>query len=173
MQSLRYTAGYGALQRARDGGEVVIGGEGLPVARWALSDFDRDVMRRGLDGAAQILEAGGARKVYSSHAGWVSYEPGAATAAASRCSRRPTAAAGAQAQVTLGSFHLMGTARMGSSREDSVCDSDGEAWDVRGPVRGRRRGAADRPGGEPDGHDRGRGAQDRARDGGEARPEAA
>ena len=77
MQSLRYTAGYGALQRARDGGEVVIDGEGLPVARWALSDFDRDVMRRGLDGAAQILEAGGARKVYSSHAGWVSYEPGA------------------------------------------------------------------------------------------------
>ena len=131
MQSLRYTAGYGALQRARDGGEVVIDGEGLPVARWALSDFDRDVMRRGLDGAAQILEAGGARRVYSSHAGWVSYEPGrnggrgGLLEAADRCGW-------GTAQVTLGSFHLMGTARMGSSRDDSVCDSDGEAWDVRG-----------------------------------------
>jgi choline dehydrogenase-like flavoprotein len=131
MQSLRYTAGYGALQRARDGGEVVVGSDGLPVARWRLSDFDRDVMRRGLDGAARILEAGGARRVYSSHAGWVSYEPGrnggreSLLRAADRCGWGP-------AQVTLGSFHLMGTARMGSSREDSVCDSDGEAWDVHG-----------------------------------------
>jgi long-chain-alcohol oxidase len=131
MQSLRYTAGYGALQRARDGGEVVIDGEGLPVARWALSDFDRDVMRRGLDGAAQILEAGGARKVYSSHAGWVSYEPGANGGRASLLEAADRCGWG-QAQVTLGSFHLMGTARMGSSPSDSVCNPDGEAWDVSG-----------------------------------------
>ena len=132
MQSLRYTAGYGALQRARDGGEVVIDGEGLPVARWALSDFDRDVMRRGLDGAAQILEAGGARKVYSSHAGWVSYEPGAGNGGRASLLEAADRCGWGQAQVTLGSFHLMGTARMGSSRDNSVCDSDGEAWDVRG-----------------------------------------
>jgi choline dehydrogenase-like flavoprotein len=132
MQSLRYTAGYGALQRARDGGEVVIDGEGLPVARWALSDFDRDVMRRGLDGAAQILEAGGARKVYSSHAGWVSYEPGAGNGGRASLLEAADRCGWGQAQVTLGSFHLMGTARMGSSSSNSVCNSDGEAWDVRG-----------------------------------------
>jgi long-chain-alcohol oxidase len=131
MQSLRYTAGYGALQRARDGGEVVIDGEGLPVARWALSDFDRDVMRKGLDGAAQILEAGGARQVYSSHAGWVSYEPGR-NGGRARLLEAADRSGWGQAQVTLGSFHLMGTARMGSARDNSVCDSDGEAWDVRG-----------------------------------------
>ena len=131
MQSLRYTAGYGALQRARDGGEVVVGSDGLPTARWALSDFDRDVMRKGLDGAAQILEAGGARRVYSSHAGWVSYEPGRNGGRGSLLEAADRCGWGA-AQVTLGSFHLMGTARMGSSREDSVCDSDGEAWDVKG-----------------------------------------
>jgi choline dehydrogenase-like flavoprotein len=130
MQSLKYTAGYGALQRARDGGEVVVTEEGLPMPRWSLSDFDRDVMRHGLDGAAQILEAGGARRIYSSHAGWVSYEPGAnggrssLLEAADRCGWDA-------GQVTLGSFHLMGTARMGSSREDSVCDSSGETWDTR------------------------------------------
>ena len=33
-------------------------------------------MRKGLDGIAQILEAGGARRIYTTHAGWVSYEPG-------------------------------------------------------------------------------------------------
>jgi long-chain-alcohol oxidase len=129
MQSLRYTAGYGALQRARDGGEVVVGSDGLPTPRWALSDFDRDVMRRGLDGAAQILEAGGARRIYSSHAGWVSYEPGRNGGRESLLEAADRCGWGA-GQVTLGSFHLMGTARMGSSASDSVCNSDGETWDV-------------------------------------------
>jgi choline dehydrogenase-like flavoprotein len=130
MQSLRYTAGYGALQRARDGGEVVVGADGLPVPRWSLSDFDRSVMRHGLDGAAQILEAGGARRIFSSHAGWVAYEPGSdggragLLESADRCGWEA-------GQVTLGSFHLMGTARMGSSRDDSVCDANGQAWDTR------------------------------------------
>ena len=76
MQSLRYTGGFGILQRARDAGEVVVGPDGLPVPVWTLSAFDRDVMRKGLDGMAQILEAGGARRMYTSHAGWVSYDPG-------------------------------------------------------------------------------------------------
>jgi choline dehydrogenase-like flavoprotein len=131
MQSLRYTAGYGALQRARDGGEVVVGADGLPTPRWALSDFDRDVMRRGLDGAAQILEAGGARRIYSSHARWVSYEPGRNGGRESLLEAADRCGWGA-GQVTLGSFHLMGTARMGSSPSDSVCNSDGESWDVSG-----------------------------------------
>ncbi len=129
MQSLKYTAGYGALQRARDGGEVVVGADGLPTPRWSLSDFDRDVMRRGLDGAAQILEAGGARRIYSSHAGWVSYEPGRNGGRESLLEAADRCGWGA-GQVTLGSFHLMGTARMGSSASDSVCNSDGETWDV-------------------------------------------
>jgi long-chain-alcohol oxidase len=130
MQALRYTAGFGALQRARDAGEVVVGSDGLPTPRWALSGFDRDVMRKGLDGAAQILEAAGARRIYSSHAGWVSFDPGGDGGrerlldAADRCGWGP-------GQVTLGSFHLMGTARMGRSREGSVCDANGEAWDVK------------------------------------------
>jgi choline dehydrogenase-like flavoprotein len=130
MQSLRYTAGYGALQRARDGGEIVLNDEGLPVARWALSDFDRDVMRRGLAGAAELLEAGGARKVFSSHAGWVSYEPGNGDSRSSLLDAADRAGWDS-GQVTLGSFHLMGSARMGSSPSDSACNSDGESWDVK------------------------------------------
>ena len=131
MQSLRYTAGYGALQRARDGGEVVVGGDGLPTPRWALSDFDRDVMRRGSTGRRRSSRPA-ARGASTRRTPAGSRTSRGATAAARACSRRRTAAAGTPAQVTLGSFHLMGTARMGSSREDSVCDSDGEAWDVKG-----------------------------------------
>ncbi len=35
------------------------------------------------------------------------------------------------AQVTLGAFHLMGTAHMGAYRGSTVCDPAGEAWDAR------------------------------------------
>jgi len=33
--------------------------------------------------------------------------------------------------VTLGSFHLMGTAHMGADRATAVCDPTGEAWDAK------------------------------------------
>jgi long-chain-alcohol oxidase len=131
MQSLNHTAGFGCLMRARDPGEIEIGSDGLPTPRWALSDFDRDNMRRAMDGAAQILEAGGAKRIYSSHAGWVSYEPGE-DGARERWLEDADRAGWGAAQVTLGAFHIMGSARMGSSREDSVCAGDGQAWDCRG-----------------------------------------
>jgi choline dehydrogenase-like flavoprotein len=131
MQSLRHTAGFGCLMRTRDGGEIVTGEDGLPVATWELSEFDRQNMRRAADGAAQILEAGGAKRIYSSHAAWVSYEPGE-DGARERWLDEADRAGWGPAQVTLGAFHLMGTARMGSSREDSVCAPDGQAWDCKG-----------------------------------------
>jgi long-chain-alcohol oxidase len=131
MQALPYTAGYGCLQRTRDSGEVEVGRDGLPAPHWALSDFDREVMRKGLDGAAQILEAGGARRIYSSHAGWVSYEP-RRNGGRQRFLEDADRAGWGPGQVTLGAFHIMSSARMGSSREDSFCDSNGQSWDVKG-----------------------------------------
>ena len=128
MQSLRYTGGFGALQRARDAGEVVVGKDGLPAPIWNLSDFDRDVMRKGLDGMSQILEAGGARRIYTSHAGWVSYEPG--NGGREQMLKAADDYGWGPAQVTLGSFHLMGTAHMGADRGSTVCDPTGEAWDA-------------------------------------------
>ena len=126
MQSLRYTGGFGALQRARDAGEVVVGRDGLPAPIWSLSDFDRDVMRKGLDGMSQILEAGGARRIYTSHAGWISYDPG--NGGREEMLRAADDYGWGPAQVTLGSFHLMGTAHMGADRQRTVCDPTGEAW---------------------------------------------
>ncbi len=129
MQSLRYTGGFGALQRARDAGEVVVGKDGLPTPVWSLSDFDRDVMRKGLDGMSQILEAGGARRIYTSHAGWISYDPG--NGGREEMLRAADEYGWGPAQVTLGSFHLMGTAHMGADRQSTVCDPTGEAWNAK------------------------------------------
>ena len=129
MQSLRHTGGFGILQRARDAGEVVVGKDGLPAPIWNLSDFDRDVMRKGLDGMTQVLEAGGARRIYTSHAGWVSYDPG--NGGREQMLKAADDYGWGPAQVTLGSFHLMGTAHMSASRKDSVCDPTGETWDAK------------------------------------------
>ena len=129
MQSLRYTGGFGALQRARDAGEVVVGRDGLPAPVWNLSDFDRDVMRKGLDGMSQVLEAGGARRIYTSHAGWISYDP--ANGGRDQMLRAADDYGWGPAQVTLGSFHLMGTAHMGADRRTTVCDPTGEAWNAK------------------------------------------
>jgi long-chain-alcohol oxidase len=130
MQSLNHTAGFGCLMRVRGAGEVGVDSDGLPTVSWALSEFDRANMRRAMDGAAQILEAAGARRIYSSHAAWVAYEPGA-DGGRERWLAAADAAGWDAGQVTLGAFHIMGTAAMGTSRERSVCGPDGQTWDCR------------------------------------------
>ena len=67
MEALSHTLPIGVLLRDRDGGEVRVGRDGEPVVRYQLSDYDTSHLRTGIDGAAQILEAAGARRIFSSH----------------------------------------------------------------------------------------------------------
>ena len=53
-----------------------VGKDGNPVVKYRLSDYDVGHVRKGTDGAAQILEAAGAQRIFSSHSRFVSYEPG-------------------------------------------------------------------------------------------------
>ena len=76
MQALPHTLAIGVLLRDRDGGEVRVGRDGQPVVRYRLSDYDLGHLRAGIDGAAQILEAAGAQRIFSCHSRWVAYEPG-------------------------------------------------------------------------------------------------
>jgi choline dehydrogenase-like flavoprotein len=87
MQAMSHTCVFGILLRDRDGGEVRIDGDGEPVVRYRLSDYDRRHLRVGIEGAAEMLQ--------------------------------------------LGSFHLMGSARMGGSPATSACDPNAQTWDVR------------------------------------------
>lgn len=122
----------GVLLRERGGGEVKVGRDGEPVARYRLSDEDTRHVRTGLDGAAQILEAAGARRIVSAHSRLVSYEPARGS--------REAFLAGADAcgyaagRCVFFSFHLMGSARMGGSRDRSACGPEGETWDARNLV---------------------------------------
>jgi hypothetical protein len=68
--------GVGVFLRDRDGGEVRVGRDGEPVARYRLSDRDIKHVRIGIEGAARIMEAAGARRIVSGHTRLVAYEPG-------------------------------------------------------------------------------------------------
>jgi choline dehydrogenase-like flavoprotein len=130
MQGLSGSVPIGVLLRDRDGGEVRVGRDGEPVVRYQLSPFDTAHLRTGIDGAAQLLEAAGARRVFTSQNRWVSYDPGSSGSRERMMAEADTAGYGA-GQVILGSFHIMGSARVGGSPASAACDPTGQTWDVR------------------------------------------
>lgn len=131
MAKLPHLVPIGLLLRDTSEGEVRVGRDGEPVVHYRLNDVDIGHVRTGLDGAAQVLEAAGATSIFSAHKDWVSYEPGRGRGrqgfleAADRCGW-------GAGQCVFTSFHIMGSARMGGSERDSVCNPEGETWDVRG-----------------------------------------
>jgi long-chain-alcohol oxidase len=129
MEGMSSTVPMGVLLRDREGGEVRVGRDGEPIVRYKLSPFDADHLRTGIDGAAQIHEAAGARRIFSSHSKWVAYEPGSGSRERFMADA-DTAGYGA-GQCILNSFHIMGSARMGGSPSTSACDPMGQTWDVR------------------------------------------
>jgi long-chain-alcohol oxidase len=130
MRTLPNAVGIGAVLRDRDAGEVRVGRDGEPIVRYRLSSFDRDNLRTGLEGGAQMLEAAGARRIFSSHADWVAYDPGV-DGDRHRFMRDADRCGWGSGQVSMASFHIMGSARMGGTPSTSACTPSGETWDVR------------------------------------------
>jgi long-chain-alcohol oxidase len=130
MEGLSNSVPIGVLLRDRDGGEVRVGRDGEPVVRYKLSAFDADHLRTGIDGAAQILEAAGARRIFSSQTKWAAYDPGR-SGGRDQFMTAVDAAGYGPGEVRLGSFHIMGSARMGGSPATSACDPGAQTWEVR------------------------------------------
>ena len=130
MGEMRFSAPVGVIVRDRDSGEVRVGRDGRPVVRYRLSDHDARHLRAGIEGAAQILEAAGAQQIWSAQTAMPQYRPGADGGRA-RFMSEVDAAGFAPGQVALGSFHIMGSARMGGSPATSACTPAGETWEVR------------------------------------------
>jgi long-chain-alcohol oxidase len=130
MSELKFSAPVGIIVRDRDEGEVRVGRDGRPIVRYRLSDHDARHLRAGIEGGAQILEAAGAQHIWSAQTSMPEYRPG------KKGSRQEfmgevDRAGFAPGQVALGSFHIMGSARMGGSPATSACTPAGEAWEVR------------------------------------------
>jgi choline dehydrogenase-like flavoprotein len=130
MQRLPYVVPLGVLLRDRDGGEVRVGRDGWPRAGYRLSDYDLGHLRTGFDGAAQILEAAGARRIVAGHSRLVVYEPGR-DGDRTRLLRDADACGWTAGRVVLFSFHLMSSARMGGSPATAACDPEGRVWGTR------------------------------------------
>src|SRR6266404_5103779 len=130
LAKLSHISAIGVLLRDRDGGRVTIDEEGHPVSHYSLSNFDRAHLRSGFIGAARILEAAGARQVFSPHAKWCGYEPGR-IGSLDTFTQAMDSAGWDSGPLALFSFHIQGTARLGGSRKSSATNPDGEAWEAR------------------------------------------
>ncbi|MEV6561592.1 FAD-dependent oxidoreductase [Nocardia sp. NPDC051756] len=123
------TTPIGVITRDRDAGTVTVDKTGEPIVNYRLSDYDAAHLHTGIEGAASILEAAGARRIFSGHQAGVDYEPGrrgshADFAAACR------AAGYGPGHCAMGALHIMGSARMGGSPQLSATDPDGATWEV-------------------------------------------
>lgn len=130
LQQLSGTVGIGVLLRDQSSGRVTIDPQGHPVTHYCLSEFDRRHLRHGFIAAARILEAAGARTIFSPHAKWCAYEPGR-SGSLDAFTQSMDSAGWDSGRLALFSFHIMGSARLGNSPKSSATNPDGESWEVR------------------------------------------
>jgi long-chain-alcohol oxidase len=130
LAELPRTSGIGILLRDCGEGRVLVSRRGRVRVRYRLAADDAARVRVGIEGAARILEAAGARHIRSSHAREIAYEP--ARGSRERFMAAVDRAGFAPGRCAFFSFHHMGSARVGATRETSACNLDGETWDVRG-----------------------------------------
>jgi long-chain-alcohol oxidase len=131
MAKLPRTALVGILLRDRFGGRVRVDREGTAVVDYRLSRYDRAHLRRAIAGAAEVLEAGGARDIWLPLARDVSYRPGGKDARLDWL-RRVDAAGWGPNEILLVTFHQMASCRMGASARESVVDAEHRVWGIRG-----------------------------------------
>ncbi|HEV2062841.1 MAG TPA: GMC family oxidoreductase, partial [Solirubrobacteraceae bacterium] len=125
-----FSVPIGIIVRDRDSGEVRVGRDGRPIVRYRLSDHDAGHLRSGMEGAAKILDAAGAQLIWSGQTSFPQYRPKVAGTLQGFMSLVDEGGLG-PGQVALGSFHIMGSARMGGSPATSACTPAGETWEVR------------------------------------------
>jgi choline dehydrogenase-like flavoprotein len=129
MAQLPWISGIGVLLRDRSEGEVRVTRSREPRVRYQLGADDLRHVRIGLDGAAQILEVAGARRIFSSHARLCTFEPG--PGARQRFLEDADRIGFGPGRCSFYAFHLMGSARVGTSPATSATKPDGETWETR------------------------------------------
>lgn len=133
MLDFARTNAVGIITRDRDSGAVKVDKAGEPTVDYRISDYDAAHLHTGIEGAARILEAAGATRIFSGHQAGVSYEPGV-RGSLDEFSAAAEAAGYGPGRCTMGALHIMGSARMGGSAETSATDPDGATWDVKNIV---------------------------------------
>ena len=131
MDDYRHTSLIAALPRDRTEGRVTIDKGGAPLVDYTLGAGDeRRLIEAGVMGA-QVFEKAGAKRIRSTHLFLNEYQPGTAGGfegwvdALRSNGIKPS-------NSILGSFHQMGSARMGVDPSTSAVDANNESHEVKG-----------------------------------------
>ncbi|KAK9819317.1 hypothetical protein WJX74_005354 [Apatococcus lobatus] len=129
--------------RDKSEGSIAPDEQGRPKISYKLNGYDRNTMVQGLQRASEVLRAGGATciRLLNNRLIWQESRAEAGRAANEELSfedfleniEDTILQPGFQeASLPFITAHQMGTARMGVSPESSVCNPDGQCWDVQG-----------------------------------------
>lgn len=118
------------LARDVSAGRVRVARDGGPRVDYKLTHSDERRIADGVVAAAQVMEAAGAKEVFSQHHSLLSYrtsEPGAHERWADATRR----AGYRNSRITFFSYHQMGSCRMGVDPSTSAIDADNQSHEVR------------------------------------------
>ena len=132
MSRLSRTALVGILLRDRDCGQVRVDGDGHAVVSYKLSRYDAHHLRRALLEGARLLEAAGAKEIWSTQPSWLAYRPDGTGAARARWMESVDRIGFGPNQLLLATFHQMASCRMGASARDSVVTPEHQVWGIPG-----------------------------------------
>jgi choline dehydrogenase-like flavoprotein len=113
------------------GGGRVTARDGAARVDYRMGKDDLADIRRGIQAAVQIMEAGGAREIFTGQSAYVSYKPGQRGGIDAFMSEVDRAGYG-PGQMGYFSFHQMGSCRMGAAPATSVVGPDHQAHVVKG-----------------------------------------
>jgi long-chain-alcohol oxidase len=113
------------------GGGRVTARDGAARVDYRMGKDDLADIRRGIQAAVQIMEAGGAREIFTGQSAYVSYKPGQRGGIDAFMSEVDRAGYG-PGQMGYFSFHQMGSCRMGADPATSVVGPDHQAHLVKG-----------------------------------------
>jgi choline dehydrogenase-like flavoprotein len=130
MRSLPNMSVLGPLIRDHGGGRVTTR-DGAARVDYRLGRDDVADIRRGIQAAVQIMEAGGAREVFTGQSRYVAYRPGQ-RGGVEAFMNEVDRSGYAPGQMGYFSFHQMGSCRMGIDPATSVVGPDHEAHAVKG-----------------------------------------
>ena len=130
MGRYRNTALVASLMRDRTEGRVTIDKHGAPRLDYTLNSDDERRAVAAVARAGKILEAAGAKEVWSTHSKRISYRPGSSGGhqtwadEIARSGFKPN-------NSLLATFHQMGSVRMGTNPATSAVDENNRSHEVR------------------------------------------
>jgi choline dehydrogenase-like flavoprotein len=130
MQALPNLSLTGILLRDSGSGRVA-DRDGTSQVGYRLARKDVAHMRKGIEAGVRILEAAGAREIFTSQAAYVAYRPGQRGGVEAYMDEVDRHGYGPD-QMGYVSFHQMGSCRMGVDPKTSVIGPDHRAHEVRG-----------------------------------------